>query len=223
MNKLKNIKKWNVLNFGWDTFSKYLKKLILFTSKTTIVPINADRWEELIYVTLKHMGKNPRWNLGSHAPGADIWIDEFAISAKSGNIQKNYLIISSYRLTRFNNLNEMISFIDGSEGKNYDVYLCCARKDLKNGNRIYKVFLIDADTFKASELKWEEMFPKKGGSPSGWRGTNRNGIKVEIRKKMSNQLWISLPINLCDEILHIEIKKNELGSDAEKPLLEESD
>tara|TARA_Y100000310_G_scaffold335884_1_gene419021 strand:- start:1246 stop:1929 length:684 start_codon:yes stop_codon:yes gene_type:complete len=219
MVQLHNITNEKVLNFDWDTFSAKLKKLIEYSSKISVVAINADRWEELLYAVLCNMnetfeGGKPRWILGSHKPGTDIWIDKFAISAKSGNLQNNNLIISSYRLTRFNDIEEMKDFIDSPEGKNYDIYLCCARTDNRNGSRTYTVFLVDADVFHANELNWEDMHLRNGGSHSGWRGTNNEGVKVEIRRKMSNQLWLSLPLNLCNKLVEITISKENLGSEA---------
>jgi hypothetical protein len=213
-----------ILEFDWDTFSRKMKIMFDFSQKNSIVAINADRWEEFIYVVLKNMGmtykgKDPKWTLGSHKPGADLWIDQFSISAKSGNIQNGNLVLSSYRLTRFGNLNEMVEFIDSKEGKNFDIYLCSARIDRADGGRTYKVFLVDANIFYARNLRWEDMHLKSGGTHSGWRGLNEEGLKVEIRRKMSNQLWISIPIRMCNELLEISISKRELGLDAEKPLL----
>ena len=219
MTGLNNINNKRVLDFDWNGFSDKLKKLIAYSSKISVVAINADRWEELIYAVLcsmnrKFKGGKPKWILGSHKPGADIWIDEFSISAKSGNIQNSNLIVSSYRLTRFGNLDEMKEFIDSPEGKNYDIYLCCARKDHANGSRTYTVFLVDANIFHAKDLDWEDMHLRDDGSHSGWRGTNNEGIKVEIRRKMSNQLWLSIPIRLCSKLLEITISKDDLGSEA---------
>lgn len=223
MIKLHHVKKESILNFDWNLFSKKLQKLFEFNCKNTIVPINADRWEEFIHIVLKNMGEKyqgekPKWIPGSHQPGADIWIDKFFISAKSGNIQNNNLIISSYRLTRFENLDEMKKFIDSPAGKNFDIYLCSARIDQKNGDRIYKIFLVGANIFQAKKLKWEDMYLKNGNGHSGWKGANNKGIKVEIRKKMSNQLWLTIPLRMCNLLFEITIKRDKMGSEADKIL-----
>lgn len=222
--KLKNIYKKEILEFDWDTFSKKIRILFDFSQKNSVVAINADRWEELIYVVLKNMGMNyegkaPKWILGSHKPGADIWIDQFSISAKSGNITKEKLVLSSYRLTRFNTLKQMIEFIDSEDGKNFDIYLCSARIDRSDGGRTYIVYLVDANIFHAKKLEWKDMYLKDGIIHSGWRGLNEDGIQVEIRKKMSNQLWLSIPLSMCNKLLEITIPREKLGIDAEKPLL----
>lgn len=223
MIKLKYISKKEVLSFDWQTFSNKMKRMFEFAQKNSVVAINADRWEEFIHVVLRNMGMKykgepPKWVLGSHRPGADIWIDQFSISAKSGNIQSGCLTLSSYRLTRFSNLGEMKEFIDSPEGKNFDVYLCSARINNNNGSRTYRVYLIDSDIFHAKNLDWEDMHLRDGITHSGWKGLNKKGIKVEIRRKMSNQLWISIPLKMCNELFDITISGKDLGSEEEKPL-----
>ncbi|MDO8592719.1 MAG: hypothetical protein Q7R92_03030 [bacterium] len=223
MNKLHHTNNKKVICFDWNKFSAKLKKLFEFDCENTRVAINADRWEEFIYIVLKNMGEkykggDPKWILGSHQPGTDIWIDKFNISAKSGNIQNNNLIISSNRLTRFNNLDEMKKFIDSPIGKNFDIYLCSARIDQKNGDRVYKIFLVDANIFQAKKLQWEDTYLKNGNSHSGWRGANNKGIEVEIRKKMSNQLWLTIPLRMCNLLFEVTILKDKMGSGVDKIL-----
>lgn len=215
--------KTTIEEFDWKKTSELLKKLLKFNSKNSITPINADRWEELIYNTLKFMGEKTKWNLGSHQPGADIWTDKFAISAKSGKIQDNNIVMSSYRLTRFDDIEEMKKFIDSKEGKNFDFYLCCVRTENPNGSRIYDIYFVDADVFHASDLDWEDMYLRGGKTHSGWRGINERGIKVEIRRKMSNQLWMYIPLELCKKLLEVTISREELGSEASKPLEEDDE
>lgn len=212
----------NSKNFNWPVFSKKISQLLEFHSKISRVAIDSSRWEEIIFITLKNMrekykGDEPRWNSGSHAPGADIWTDRFAISAKSGSIKKRYIAISSYRLTRFRNLKEMINFID-SEAKKIDFYLCCARKNNKDGSRTYTVFKLNSGVLEAASCKWAEMYSKKKKSHSGWTGLHASGIILRIVKKMSNQLWIDMPLDLCEKINEIRISKSELGSLADTPL-----
>lgn len=213
--KLKSVTKNEVLNFDWEDFSKRINRLFGFFSKHSRIPINADRWEEFIYMTLRDMGEKykgglPRWDIGSHSPGADIWIDKFAISAKSGTIKNNFLTVSSNRLTRFGDLKEMLKYIDGS-GKNFDFYLCCSRTKTKKELK-YEVFITNSNIFKASLLNWEETFLKGTGKSSGWMGTNKIGLTLHIRKKMSNQLWISIPLSKCKKISEFIIPIEKLGA-----------
>lgn len=212
---LRGISKQSILLFDWDAFSLNLAKLIKFHSLNSVVPINADRWEEIVNAILTFMGKNPSWNQGSHSAGADIWTKEFIISAKSGKVINDKVNISSYRLTRFKDLEEMKGFIDGG-GKNFDIYLCCARTDSKT-KRIYKIFLIGADTISAKRIGWSNSYNKKD-KHSGWQGIDNLGISLKIVKNMSNQLWMEVPLNLCNEILTVKIDKRDLGIKVEEPL-----
>lgn len=211
----------NYPNFDWNDFAAKAEKLIKYVSGSTQSPINADRWEEIIFHTLKVMGQGyqngpPKWVSGSHAPGADIWVDQFAISAKAGQITGDYLVISSYRLTRFENLAAMQEFMDGP-GKNFDFYLCCARLDSRS-QRTYKVYVVPADVFIATNLSWAEAVDSRGQS-SGWSGSDSSGVIVDIRKKMSNQLWLKVPLEYCELATEVNIPTDELGLSLEKVLL----
>ena len=197
-----------IKRFNWNIFAQKVTELLKFASGATAAPINAERWEEIIFHALKSMGmkykgEDPRWITGSHAPGADIWVDGLSISAKAGKLNNDkFLTISSYRLTRFSNLEQMKAFID-KEASNFDVYLCCARADQK-GKRVYQVFLIPANVFSAQSLSWSK-------TTSGWQGSNNDGIIVKIVKKMSNQLWVTLPVHLCKKIAEVKLPVGDLG------------
>lgn len=200
-------------NFDWDKFSKLIKKVIDFKTKTSYTYVNADAWEEVLYFSLKKMGENPDWNMGSHEKGADIKTKKFAISAKSGKIQEDKLILSSYRLTRYTAINQMANFIDDEQ--NYDFYLCCARQETETGGRKYVVFKIPADIFEAKKVNWEKLV-KKDGEYVGYYCDTPKGVHAEIRKKMSNQLWLNVPLTLCEKILEIDYSQEEIGSEFDK-------
>jgi len=40
---------------NWERFSRLVQKLINYKTKHSRVPINAESWEEVIYVALAHM------------------------------------------------------------------------------------------------------------------------------------------------------------------------
>ncbi len=215
-------KKPKTANFNWASFAKRAIKLLDFASRSTIAPVDAGRWEEIVFHALKDMGEKyngglPEWRVGSHAPGADIRTDSFGLSIKSGAIKDEKIVISSYRLTRFSNLKEMTAFIDGG-GKNFDLYLCCARMDKKDGSRAYTIFAIPADVFTATKLTWTESFGKRSGVTSGWHGVSKNGVVVDIVKNMSSQLWMQIPLKLCLKIGEVGISKDQLGSALSKVL-----
>ena len=105
----------------------------------------------------------------------------------------------------------MKDFIDGS-GKNFDMYLCCARTEDSNGTRNYKIFSVSASIVEAKKMKWKESFSKKKGSSIGWHGEAQSGVVVDIHKSMSSQLWIKIPLKLCTQIGEVTITKNLQGS-----------
>ena len=197
------------IKFDWKLFSKRIRNSFHFFSKYSRVPINADRWEELIFTTLRDMGEKyqggkPKWIPDSHAPGADIWTDAFAISAKSGSLKNGFLVLSSCRLTRFKSLEEMVAFLDGPAGKNFDFYLCCARIETKS-ELTYEVYKVPVKIFIASSVGWRKTV-------GGWQGDSPNGVGSVIVKKMSNQLWLSVPIGLCEKITEFKIAISDWGA-----------
>lgn len=204
MSRIKSVK----TKFDWGLFSKRIRNSFRFFSKYSRVPINADRWEEFIFTTLRDMGEKyqgdiPKWVVGSHAPGADIWIDAFAISAKSGSLRNGFLILSSCRLTRFENLKDMVEYLDGPDGKNFNFYLCCSRKQIGD-ELVYKVYKVPAKVFVASSIGWKR-------TTGGWEGSSPNGVMARIVKKMSNQLWLTIPIDFCEEITEFRITLADWG------------
>jgi hypothetical protein len=205
-------------DFDWTEFATRTKKLIAYISAATRTPINGELWEEVIYHALRSMGEtyqggSPKWVSGSHAPGADIWIDKFSISAKGGAINNERLKFSSYRLTSHKNLEEMISHIDGP-GKNFDIYLCCARSETAT-QRIYNVFMVPSNVFRAKDFDWKETFNQKNGSFNGWKGVSDQGIVLGIHESMSRQLWIELPLSMCQSLLQVTIPTASLGQSLE--------
>jgi hypothetical protein len=101
--------------------------------------------------------------------------------------------LSSFRTTTFDTLAEKIAFIDNG-GKNFSHYLVIARREMVNHLR-YKTYMIDANYIQASEFDWNETFGKQSrnrGQLTGWETQYRNGLRLKIAKKMSDQLWIYL-------------------------------
>lgn len=211
-----------IKNIDWGKFKKYITELIKFKSKTTFIPINAESWEELIYVALVCMkyGDKVEWKLGSHEKGVDIKVrfngKVISISAKATKVKKirgrEYISVSSYRLTRYRTLDEMLNFLN-EESQKLNFYLLCIREE-KGDNLIYKVLKVaPKDIFPSSLLipqNWEEY-------TGGWKTKdnlfNRYEISAKIVRKMSNQLWITVPLTLTslEWLAFVEVPKEELG------------
>jgi len=202
---------------NWERFSRLVQKLINYKTKHSRVPINAESWEEVIYVALAHMftKETVKWDMGSHTKGVDVEVkingDIILISAKGGKINvKNYLSISSYRLTRYNALTDKLSFLY-ENAKKLDVYLICSRNE--DGNLLkYRIFKINS----------LGLVPPLFLNLSSWRETSQAwiltkhkevGFEARIVKSMSHQLWYSIPINFekIETLCEISLTKDELG------------
>ena len=191
--------------FNWKRFVDLIKKVIDYKTKTSYTYINADAWEEVLVFALQKMGEKPDWRLGSHAAGVDIKIPAFAISAKSGKVSNEHLTISSYRLTRFDSLDKMINFIDDT---NFDFYLCCARSQTDK-HRSYTVYKMPANIFSAKDCKWKK-------DSSNYHCVSKNGVHARIVFKMSNQLWLDIPLSQCQKILEVSYETKEIASEFQK-------
>lgn len=212
-----------IKNINWENFKKYIAELIKFKSKTTSTPINAESWEELIYVALVCMkyGDKVEWKLGSHEKGVDIKVKlngkVISISAKATKVKETrgekYISISSYRLTRYETLGEMLNFLN-EESRKLDFYLLCIREE-KGRNLIYRVLKVaPKDIFPSPLLipqNWEEY---TGGWKTKDNLSNQWGISAKIVRKMSSQLWITVPLTLnsLEWLAFVEVPKEELGA-----------
>lgn len=178
-------------------FAKVLRELIRFKASTTIIPIKAENWEELIWATLVFMFGEEKviWNPQSHEKSVDIKAkidgDFLKISAKAGKITKAFLTISSYRLTTFDTLKDQLSFIK-KQHDNFDFYLICAREINKAKDYIdYCVIKIDskrlAPNWLLAEDNWQQV-------KTGYELKQNFDFDAKIVFKMSNQLWYKIPI-----------------------------
>jgi len=209
MNKVEKI--------DWQKFIEFSKKLIEYKAKHSRVSINAESWEEVIYVSFLNMlsDRNVFWEVGSHAKGVDIELivenDRILISAKGGKINvKDYLSLSSYRLTRYKTIEDKLDFLHENARK-LDIYLICSRTDTRR-SIIYRIFKINSLDLVPSLFldsnNWSE-------NSQAWIFNKHKeaGLEARIVKSMSHQLWYSIPIrnNKLEELSNIEIAKKDLG------------
>lgn len=198
----------------WKRFKELTTKLIEFKAKISRVPIRAESWEEVIYAVLLYMEYKVNWEPTSHAKGVDLEIkingEPLRVSAKGGKITNNQeLTLSSYRLTRFGTLPKMLEFLD-KNATELDVYLICAREEKPNSVK-YHIFRILPNT----------LVPQKALNPNNWKEDGQAwklktdvGFEASIVKKMSNQLWYTIPLNFShlERLTVVEISKKDIGS-----------
>jgi hypothetical protein len=200
----------------WSRFGNAMSTLIRYRSHTTRVPINASSWEELIHAVLVYMEHDVAWEEGSHKPGVDLAVrlngHAIGISAKAGKLQKTGFSVSSYRLTRFARLDEMLQFL-ADDAAVIDCYLICVRSERTNS--------ID---YAVCKLSGTALVPAEFALASNWEETSqawvlkdevaqRVGFSAQIVKKMSNQLWYKIPTDLAalEMIAHLTIPRADLA------------
>lgn len=181
-----------------------LKTAIERQSGHSVLPVRAERWEEMVVNAFKKSGFHPGWDPGSHQPGMDITLPMLgmAVSCKSAQVSGTKikkLKFSSFRTTQFKTLEEKIDYFDGV-GKNFSHYLIIAREECDRF-RGYTVWLIDSSHIKASEFKWQLM-------KSGWKTKERYGFTMRISKSMSDQFWISVDLRYLQN--HAKHKPHEV-------------
>lgn len=198
---------------NWNRFKELATKLIEFKAKISRSPIRAESWEEVIYAVLLYMEYEVTWEPTSHAKGVDLEIkingEILRISAKGGKITDNQeLILSSYRLTRFGTLPKMLEFLN-KNATELDVYLVCAREEERESVK-YHIFRILPNVLVPEKAlnpnNWEE-------SEQGWKLKADVGFEASIVKKMSNQLWYSIPLNFShlERLTVVKISKKDIG------------
>jgi len=200
----------------WNQFLSLLKKLFLYKSSTTKVPIKNTSWEEIIWAALAFLydEKNIEWDPQSHDKSADIIArlddEDIRISAKAGKIKNERINISSYRLTTFTSLNSMLYFISRQHSL-FNYYLICAREEMTDGMK-YSVYRVSsarlAPRWFLSHRNWER-------TQKFYRLKKGLNFEAKIVFKMSNQLWYTIPKNyfISAEIVlsDLFIPYNEMG------------
>lgn len=203
----------NESQVDWRRFSELTKKLIDFNVRLSKVPVSGSIWEEVLAAVFGYMKYPVAWGASSHAKGVDIVVKvagkDINISAKGGKISRDTLSLSSYRLTRFGFLGDMLKFL-GENSKDIGVYFICARKETKAAVQ-YHVFKMDSAALvpeaMMNPINWEESAQK-------WELRSNVGFQASITKKMSNQLWYQIPLTLplLETLFSLEIPNAEVGS-----------
>lgn len=197
-------------------FQKNLKKCIMgyqSVMQGPNVPIKESVWEFVLAQAAAKTNMKCVWTPGSHAPGADITVDDITYSCKTSRVEpkQKVVMISSYRLTNVCKKQnctsaDIINELDDVRG-NFDFYALLVRQSEKNkqdSNREYiknyKVYNIPASDIKACTLAWSR------DSRGNWKGEGGE-YSMTITKTMSYQLWIKVSLSwiLKYECLNIDI------------------
>ena len=173
------------------------------------LPVFGELWEEVLHKSFKDAGQKSDWKPNrSHAVGMDIVHEEHGrISCKSGTYEKRVkksdtLKINGSRTTQYPTLEEKLEFL--SESKD-DVYYCLGKigEEWKQGLKRYYLFVFKSDILDLSKQNWQPFKTKKGNA-GGWRCSNEK-YSAEIRKTMSDQLWVTFNTDYLPEPYFIEV------------------
>jgi len=168
------------------------------------IPIKAEYWECIA----KNCLGVKNWIPNNHNPNEDLVTEHVGLkkpSLKSGIICGSRMVFSSHRMSKFDNITEMLDFLDS---RTYDSYLFLARNEGENFQK-YSICYMPSKLWKFSDLKWEHIIGVRGkntGKQQGWKSTSNDGkVSLKIQFSMSNQLWIDIDLSLITIIKEIFI------------------
>lgn len=163
-------------------------------------PVKAELWEDIWDQCINPKGS--KWIGGGHQSGADTIDENLNISYqnKSGQIEGNYVKITSHRTKKYPSLEEKLEFISK---KHCDKYVLLSRneQEWKNGIKAYYLMIFDSNLIDFHSLNWSKYIlktgKKKGEHNGGYIG---NGDPLKFSANIdgpgsSNQLHISINID----------------------------
>ncbi|MEM4896534.1 MAG: hypothetical protein QXQ93_09145 [Ignisphaera sp.] len=211
-----------MIQIDWEKVKDILKELMKFYLGMHKTPITADNWEELVWATLVFMYGEEKvdWSPRSHRD-IDIILrvdnKDYKIALKAGTIIRDkgqeVLELSSFRLTTHEKLENKLKDAYERNNKN-DFYLICGRLEETSAIE-YRVYRINS----------KQLFPSEMLNPNLWQLDRRGKIwiftqsqrlgfaRVEIRRKMSDQLWYKIPVKYqgLEELLKVKVNRKDLG------------
>lgn len=195
-----------------DTFYKCVSGYHL----CNIQPISEKKWEEINYTILNNLDiKISSVSNGNHFSGTDIECSIGNLSNKTTKYTKNYINISSYRLTSVCNIGDNGSidkiFKEIYSRNNFDYYSILARNESNNNNIEYVWYMIPKDYyyFDVKNYNWNPKYGKYGKNKNkqiGWETNKIDGNYISITYSLSSQLWFHLNFLNLDNFIVSKVK-----------------
>jgi hypothetical protein len=189
--------------FNESILSSFENKIAQHHKLYPEIIIKAEYWE---CIAKNSLGVE-NWIPNNHNPNEDFKTNFEGLkepSLKSGVISNGKLTFSSHRMSKFNELSEMLNFLDG---RTYDSYLFLARKE--NEEKKYYICYMPSKLWKFSDLRWSPIIGTRGKNTdkqSGWQGVSDDDkISCKIQFSMSNQLWVEVDSSLVSFLKEILI------------------
>jgi len=157
--------------------------------------------EELIFKSIQSDNiaqHHAYWREGGHDDNADIEVavgkSIYYLQIKSGRInKKGYLVLSGFRLTRFNgNLHDITKYLNNTQSEIISVSY--EKVDDEMGRKhIYQINYVSSFYLHSiSAGAWRE-------SGKSWTQENKLGVRFSLSPSMSWQIWWHVPVNLLSQ------------------------
>ena len=167
------------------------------------LPLIAEQWEETLHRAFGDVGWATTWKPSrSHAVGEDMrlpTLENSRLSCKSGQFQNDRTLgrcvkINGGRSTTFATLEDKVAHFSQS----HDDYYFLLSKE-KKFDKQYKLIVFGSPVCRVNQLNWTES-----QSGKSWNGTGT--FKATIGKKMSAQLWTTIPLNMVGHSFDIDAR-----------------
>ena len=168
----------------------------------------AEYWEENLCYALRNAGFGSDWKPDfNHVSGVDQTTDSgIRISNKGGNVSNDMVTISGSRLTKHKTIQDKLEFLSVKK-EDYIFCLGTKKSDWDSGIKQYYFIVIDSNKLNYHEQEWGETHGLRGssiGKVTGW-GCLCENYSAIISKSMSDQLWTTIKLDLCEEIYEITL------------------
>lgn len=143
-------------------------------------------WEQIIKNSATDCNLDVIWNPESHKRGWDINIEGKKTSVKSGLEKKNDFRFSGYRTTSHPLISDKIEMMEADKSM-FDCYLYLSKN--KNNNKVkYTLWTFLSNFCDFTKFQWDE-------TDKYWTSNLIDGIYLQIKKKMSDQVWFFITKN----------------------------
>lgn len=190
----------NILSFDTATLKKHIED----HHSIYDFPVKDIAAENILANFFESNGCKIGWEPGSHKPGSDVFIygnGTFGYSVKSGKepMRGEWFKISSYRTGSDDAVEDKKKSIREIE-KDIASYVIFARTEAKTRKEpemivMYSVYMIDPTVLAIDSFNIDPK-PDENGN---FNGDNKLGVKIVIAKKMSAQVWYSVPMAIVKE------------------------
>lgn len=156
--------------------------------------------EELIFKAIQSdntAGHHAFWKDGGHDDKSDIQVRVngvvFPLQIKSGKIGNEHLVLSGYRLGRFDgDLEKITEYLKNNESE----YLTVPYKridDTTGRHHVYQIIYVANEYIRELDSSgWKEVGKQ-------WKQTNQKGVVFSLRPSMSWQIWWDIPLSILSK------------------------